>query len=365
MRNLPYRGEIVMKRIALLLLLAAVLHMGARSAAAQNVVVGRCMPKLKSYATIQAAVLAAPLNGTVFVCPGTYPEQVTISAPVTVEGVVSGTLDRAVITVPPNGLAINTTLIEGGYQLAAQVLVTVGTPSVNITNMTIDGTGGNPTGAFVVGIVYDLGTSGTVNKVTARNQTGVVGMGIVAQNSLAVNGSVTIENSSIHDVNFYGIYAVSNQTPPTLTATIRGNRVSTIPASGNGIRDESAGTVDGNVVNAAFDGIDVLAGSTATVAANIVSNTQFGVTVSGPTNVVKSNIIFNSSITGIQLYGNGATVENNSITEGPVGIEFSCFTGTVSGNTINDASTAIDSVPTSFNLVNTFQNVDTTRRGGC
>jgi parallel beta-helix repeat protein len=351
-----------MKRIALLLLLAAVLHLGARPAAAQNVVVGRCMPKLKSFATIQAAVLAAPLNGTVFVCPGKYPEQVALSAPVTVEGVVSGTLDRAVITVPPNGLAINTTLIEGGNQIAAQVLVTAGTPSVNITNMTIDGSGGNPSGAFLVGIVYDVGTSGTVNKVTTRNQASVFGIGIVAQNSLAINGSVTIENSSIHDVTFYGIYAVSNQTPPTLTATIRGNRVST---TGSGIRDQSAGTVVGNVINAAFDGIDVLTGSTATVAANTVSNTQRGVTVSGPANVVKSNTIFNSSIAGIQLYGNGATVENNNITKGPVGVEFGCFTGTVSGNTIDDASTALDAVPTSFNLVNTFQNVDTTRRGGC
>ena len=354
-----------MKRIALLLLLAAVLHLGARPAAAQNVVVGRCMPKLKSFATIQAAVLAAPLNGTVFVCPGNYPEQVTLSAPVTVEGVRSGTLDRAVITVPPNGLAINTTLIEGGYQLAAQVLVTAGTPSVNITNMTIDGSGGNPSGAFLVGIVYDVGTSGTVNKVTVRNQNpSLAGYGIVAQNSLAINGSVTIENSSIHDVNLFGIFAVSNQTPPTLTATIRGNRISTYP-NGVGIWDQSAGTVVGNVVNAASDGIDVINGSTASVAANTVANAQRGITVSGPGNVVKSNTIFNSSIAGIQLYGNGATVENNNITEGPVGIEFGCFTGTVSGNTINDASTAIDAVPTSFNLVNTFQNVDTTRRGGC
>jgi parallel beta-helix repeat protein len=354
-----------MKRIALLLLLAAVLHLGARPASAQNVVVGRCMPKLKSFATIQAAVLAAPLNGTVFVCPGNYPEQVTLSAPVTVEGVLSGTLDRAVISVPPNGLAINTTLIEGGYQIAAQVLVTAGTPSVNITNMTVDGSGGNPSGAFLVGIVYDIGTSGTVNKVTTRNQTSVTSIGIVAQNSLAINGAVTIENSSIHDATFYGIYAVSNQTPPTLTATIRGNRVSTTPITGNGIRDESAGTVVGNVINATSDGIDVLSGSTATVVANTVSNTQRGVTVSGPANFVKSNTIFNSSIAGIQLYGNGATVENNNITEAPVGIEFGCFTGTVSGNTINDASTGIDAVPTSFSLVNTFQNVDTTRRGGC
>lgn len=351
-----------MRRIDLLLLLAAVLHLGARPAAAQNVVVGRCMPKLASFATIQAAVFAAPLNATVFVCPGTYPEQVTLSAPVTVEGVVSGTLGRAVITVPPNGLVNNSTLLTGGT-LAAQVLVTVGTPSVNITNITVDGSGGNPSAAFLVGIVYDIGTSGTVNKVTVRNQNpSLVGYGIVAQNSLTINGSVTIENSSIHDVNLFGIFAVSNQTPPTLTATIRGNRISTYP-NGVGIWDQSAGTVVGNVINAASDGIDL--GSTASAVANTVQNAQHGIDVSGSGNVVKSNTVFNSSIAAIELFVNGATVENNIITEAPVGIEFGCFTGTVSGNTINDASTGIDTVPTSFNLGNTFQNVDTTRRGGC
>ncbi len=350
-----------MKRITLLLLLAAVLHLGSRSADAQNVVVGRCMPKLKSFATIQAAVLAAPSNGTVFVCPGNYPEQVTLSAPVTVEGVVSGTLGRAVITVPPNGLVNSTTLLTGGT-LAAQVLVTVGTPSANITNMTVDGSGGGPSGAFLAGIVYDLGTSGTVNKVTVRNQNpSLVGYGIVAQNSLTLNGSVTIENSSIHDVNLFGIFAVSNQMPPTLTATIRGNRISTYP-NGVGIWDQGAGTVVGNVINAS-DGIDL--GSTASAVANTVQNAQHGIDVSGAGNVVKSNTVFNSSIAGIELFVNGATVESNIITEAPVGIEFGCFTGTISGNTINDAVTGIDTVPTSFNLVNTFQNVDTTRRGGC
>ncbi len=353
-----------MRRIGLFLLLAAVSHLGVRPAAAQNVVVGRCMPQLRSFATIQAAVLAAPLNATVFVCPGNYPEQVTISAPLTVEGVVSGTLGRAVITVPPNGLAINSTLISGGFQLAAQVLVTVGTPAVNITNMTVDGAGANPNGAFVVGVVYDIGTSGTVNKATLRNQTGVLGIGIVAQNSLASNQSVTIKNSSIHDVTFYGIYAASNQTPPTLTAAIRGNRISTT-ASGTGIWDQSAGTVAGNFVQANSDGIDIVNGSTSSVAANTVLNAQRGITVDGSGSVVKSNTIFNSSIAGIQLFGNGATVKNNNITESAVGIEFGCFIGTVSGNTINDASTGIDGVPASFILGNSFENVDTTRRGGC
>lgn len=352
-----------MRRISLLLVLAMGLYLGTQPAAAQNVAVGRCLPRLKSFSTIQAAVLAAPLNGTVFVCPGKYPEQVTLSAPVTLQGVTSGTLGRAVIAVPPNGLAINTTSIEGGFRIAAQVLVTAGTPSVNIINMTVDESGANPSGAFLVGVVYDVGTSGTVNDVTVRNgSTASTSAGIWAQNSITSNGNVTIENSSIHNVNFYGIYAVSNQTPPTLAATIRGNRVST---TGDGIRNESSGTVIGNVINASFDGIQVLNGSSATVTGNTIVNSQRGITV-GTTGVVEQNTIWNSSIAGIQLFASGsATIENNNITESAVGVEFGCFTATVSGNAINDATTGIDFVPSSFNLGNTFQNVNTTRRGGC
>lgn len=350
-----------MGRIRLLLVLVTGLYLGTQPAAAQNVVVGRCRPGLKSFATIQAAVLAAPLNGTVFVCPGKYPKQVTLSAPVTLQGVISGTLGRAIIAVPPNGLAINTTSIEGGFRIAAQVLVTAGTPSVNIINMTVDEGGVNPSGAFLVGVVYDVGTSGTVNEVTVRNGlSATISAGIWAQNSITANGNVTIENSSVHNVNFYGIYAVSNQTPPTLAATIRGNRVST---TGDGIRNESSGTVTGNVIGASFDGIQVLNGSSASVTANTVTNAQRGITV-GTTGVVEQNAVWNSSIAGIQLFASGATVENNNITKA-AGVEFGCFTATVSGNTINDASTGIDFVPSSFNLGNTFQNVDTTRRGGC
>ena len=347
-----------------LLLLVVGLCTGTLSAAAQNVVVGRCLSKLQSFPTIQAAVFAAPLGATVFVCPGTYPEQVTLSAPVTLEGVKSGTLNRAIIAVPANGLTTSTTTINGGYRLAAQVLVTAGTPSVNITNITVDGSGGNPPGDFLVGVVYDVGTSGMVNEVTIRNATSaIISVGIWAQNSIAANGNVTIENSSIHDVNFYGIYAVSTQTPPTLNATIRGNRISTSPVTGSGIGYETGGSIAGNVILAAFNGIE-LGGSSAEVTSNTMINTQQGIILYGP-NTVKSNSIWNSSIAGIQLYGSGATVQNNDITQSVVGIEFSCSTGTVSGNTINDAGTGIDAVPSSFNLVNTLVNVNTTRTGVC
>jgi hypothetical protein len=357
------RGRIAMMRIGLMVSLAAGMLLGAPSAVATTYVVGTCQPRLKMFTTIEAAVLASSAGGTVWVCPGTYPEQVTISGPLTLAGLSSGDAGRAVIAVPPNGLQVNATSIQGGFPVAAQVLVTAGTPSVNITDITVDGSGNNLSSAdLLAGIFYDVGTSGTVNKVTTRNQLGAAeGIGIWAQNSLASNYSVTIENSSVHDVNFIGIFVLSNQTPPTLTATVKGNRVVTYE---NGILDQAGGTVTGNFISAGFTAIALQNGSSASVTGNTLTDAQVGITVGNGGNVVKSNVIWNSQY-GIDLFGNGATIQSNNVAKATVGIKFGCFTGTVSGNTINDAGTGIDTVPSSFTLVNTFENVDTIRAGGC
>src|ERR1700683_1493850 len=84
------RGEIVMKRLRSLLLLTAVLLFGTDSVFAANFAVGTCEPKLVSFSTISAAVAAVPSGSIVEVCPGFYPEQVTISKALTLEGITSG-----------------------------------------------------------------------------------------------------------------------------------------------------------------------------------------------------------------------------------------------------------------------------------
>ena len=47
-------------------------------ARAGTAVVGTCMSGTR-FATITAAVAASPSGSTIYVCPGTYPEQVTIT----------------------------------------------------------------------------------------------------------------------------------------------------------------------------------------------------------------------------------------------------------------------------------------------
>src|SRR6516164_5191828 len=92
-------------RVAIFAVVTAGLH-GPSMFATTSVAVGpsTCQPSLVHFSTIQAAVSAVPLNTTILVCPGTYPEQVVISQPMTLKGVVQGTSGAAVITVPAGGL---------------------------------------------------------------------------------------------------------------------------------------------------------------------------------------------------------------------------------------------------------------------
>ncbi len=58
------------------------------------------MPRIR----ILFLLAAVPSGSMVEVCPGTYPEQVVISKPLTLEGITIGNADQAVITVPNIGL---------------------------------------------------------------------------------------------------------------------------------------------------------------------------------------------------------------------------------------------------------------------
>src|SRR5947209_3684596 len=116
-------------------LTALALLMGTLSASAATVVVGSCRPKLQTYSTISQAVSSVPSGSTILICPGTYPEQVKITQPLTLRGVISGDSDRAIITVPAAvpgaGFRLQVSLTSqatrvylGGYfPFAAQVLV--------------------------------------------------------------------------------------------------------------------------------------------------------------------------------------------------------------------------------------------------
>jgi copper-binding protein NosD len=361
--SLSQRGGVNMSRFRLSFLLSLALLFGTRPILASSFAVGTCKPSLPSYPKISAAVAAVPAGSTVLVCPGTYAEQVIIAQPLTLQGISSGNSGQAVITVPSGGLATTPSIFLG--TIAAQVEVTTG--PVNIINITVDAAGGsNNCSASLVGIYYGSGSSGTVNQVTVRNElNGGCGYGIAAENGTATNESVVIENSSVHDVDFIGIIAGSDQTPPTLTATIKANDVA---ASDIGIYayTGAAGSVTGNIVTAGSYGILSITPSVL-ISGNTITNSPTGIYAGAPGVSAKSNKIWNSSIAGIVLFGTGMTIQSNVITKSPVGIEFNCQTGnTVTQNTINDAAIGLDLVPLiTATPADSFLNVATIRTDGC
>ena len=347
-----------MSRPRVLFLLGIGLLLAASPMLAANYAVGTCKPSLPSYATISGAVSGVPPGSTVLVCPGTYPEQVTIAQPLTLKGITSGNAGQAVITVPDSGLAVVPSSF-GGNTIAPQVHVTAG--PVNISDITVDGTGSNVTyPPWLVGIFYDSGSSGTVNEVTARNlsTSGLgAGVGIWAENATSTNESVTIQNSSFHDIDNAAVVTVGS----TLIATAKGN---TMHAGGYQVQWTSGGSITANVINGSggFDGITVI--GPVTVSGNTLANQVHGIQADNGVTAT-SNKISNMSGAGILDYGGGDTYKLNTITNVGVGIEFNCNTPTVASNTINDATTGLNNVPASFSGANSFNNVVTLRTDGC
>jgi hypothetical protein len=59
---------------------------------------------------------------------------------------------------------------------------------------------------------------------------------------------MTIENCDVHDVDSEGVFVGSNQRPPTLTATVKGNMIAAGGALGYSIFDEAAGSITNNII---------------------------------------------------------------------------------------------------------------------
>src|SRR3979409_1602093 len=141
-----------MSRFTIVFMLTMTVVMAAHPTLAASYAVGACKPTLPSFASISVAVSSVPPSSTVLVCPGTYKEQITISQPLTLQGITSANSAQAVIAVPDGGLSTTPDPVFG-FTLAPQVMVTAG--PVTLTNITVDGTGGG-VGCTVklVGIYY-------------------------------------------------------------------------------------------------------------------------------------------------------------------------------------------------------------------
>jgi nitrous oxidase accessory protein NosD len=347
---------------------------------AATVQVGNCRHGVATFATIQAAVNASTAGGTVLVCPGTYPEQVTIDKALTLKGVESGTLDAAVVVAPLGGVVQNTTSLATGGPIAAQILVTESN-DVDVSNLTIDGAnnGISSTGCTPLNLIglYYQNASGTVNHVAAVNQaltgnsTGCqVGLGIFVQSGHSGTSTVTVSNSHVENYQKNGITGNEVGTTVTITGNTVVGQGRTNGAAENSIQIGfgATGQIRSNVAMDdvwapdtisdsadAASGILVFASSGVKVSGNTVGNTQFGIAfVSDPTsgpadggtitgNRVSATHIFD----GIELCGSSNTVHGNTIhgsDESAIHVDSSCgpVTGNVvNGNSINEACAGI------------------------
>jgi hypothetical protein len=364
-----------------MLCLMGALALACSFASATTVAVGGCRPKLPSYPTISQALSSVPPGSVIKVCPGTYPEQITISQAVNLQGVIDGNSGRAVITVPPpppgggSGLQVNVTsqftrvFLGGFFPFAAQVLVQSPAP-VFISDITVDGAGGDmhcsTSNIWLAGIFYNSAYSLNLNRVTMRNQLDEgCGNGIWMEDTTGPNQTVTVVNSSVHDFDYAGILAGTAGTDQWLAATIEGNFVfrgagsSSFYGSAGIASDFVDGTVAANVVTGGDTGIFNLSSAPLTVIKNNwVADTHTGISTGYDGGTVQHNQISNTS-TAIDLESNDATALYNLIKNANVGIEFFCNTDTVSGNNINDSTIGLDNIPSGFVSSDHFFNVDT------
>ena len=325
----------VCRRAALSILGAAIFSFGAsRNVSAAAVVVTppgmTACKNLASYPTISLAVSSVPAGSTIYICPGTYAEQVTITKKLALEGVsgngVIGTTaagsNNPVIVSPSGGVAVNAADLYGypnGQPTAAQILVQTlpidgvwpAPIVVDISNITVDGSnnGLNGCATDLVGIYYQ-NASGTVNHVTTRYQElppadfGCQdGLAIYVQSGYGTGtATVTVENSSVHDYDKNGITIDGSGT----VATVTGNYVVGIGATPligqNGVQlsDGAGGKISINIVTddvyvnpsdcltsgGCYSATGILlydSGGTSTspvtISENTVSNTQGGIVV--------------------------------------------------------------------------------------
>jgi nitrous oxidase accessory protein NosD len=338
----------------------------------QSVAIGAasCTGALTQYNTIQAAVSAAPSGATIEVCPGTYAEQITITTPLTLRGELytAGNAGAVVVTVPSN------------YTSGQFTQIDIKATDVTLINIGVDGTNTLTScdfGPSLTGILFDSGSSGTLDEVALRNQNISNGSGGYCNSGTPVTSSaastVTVENSSVRNFDGTGI-SLTTSTSVTVKATTLAPVY--VPLSGSSIipncvyANAPTVVVSSNTTGNCSTGVYVSTTVSGTVSDNTIVGfgtfeTGFGffcfpdcvgITVSG-------NHISNTAI-GASMKTSGETgaikFENNAISGTGSGIYlFLQPNNTVTGNVITDAGVGVNGVSGNTVSGNTFRTVTT------
>jgi hypothetical protein len=343
------------------------------SMAASTVEVGNCLTGVPHYSTIQTAVNASAAGTTIRICPGNYPEQVVISKTLALNGVASESGRTPVVTSPSGGIVQNATGLGTSSAIGAQILVE-NTTGVNITGLTVDGTGNQLSCTLDFMGIYYQNASGVINYVVARNQNlgsgseCQSGEGIFAQSGYGFGGSsaVVVQNSNVYAYQKNGISADGN----TLTVTFTANSVvgqgpdPYVAQNGIQITDGTRGTVLNNsVMNDIYTGatysatgILVYTASGLSINNNTVGNTQGIVVYSGgaaggadQTTILSNHVVDTDTYDAIDVCSNGNTVVANTImgsSAGGIHLDDSCaeVNGSSSGNSNTVTKNSINNV---------------------
>jgi len=340
----------VLKKICL-----AVIVLAAAHSVAKVVEAGTCISGPTQFATIQDAVNAATPGSHVLVCPGTYPEQVTINKPLTLRGVRLSSASGATIVAPAGGVQPNTTSLSSGNPLIAQLLVD-STQDVRISNLTVDGSNNGLSGCdtpIFLGIFF-RNASGVVSHTAVANQalgasdaSCQTGLAIFAQSGQGGAAKVEIVNSTVHGYQKNGITGNEVGTWVRLANNTVVGQGPTTGAAENGVQIGfgASGRVTGNTVmddvwspdvitdpGDAASGILVFAAGGVTIRDNVVGNTQFGIA-----------LITNADpLTGGPVPADNNVVVDNEISASHIfdGIEVCSDDNTIRGNTINRSDEA-------------------------
>lgn len=289
-----------------------------------------------SYNTIQAAINAAPAGSTIFVCPGTYTEQLSIDKSLTLSGAGAATTtikapsaaSRTTYTIPESTATWDPIVFARGTG--------AGVINVSISGFTIDGQNNyGSTSTRYVGVLYRNVKPGAIsnNIVKDLGHDGTQTFGILVYG----DSNVTISSNQVSNYGRGGIGANGDAgASPDPNAIIQGNTVTgpgaTAPQTwaSNGIQIAwgATGEIKNNEVTGngwpgtdwTGTGIIVVDSSNVVVQGNNVHDNESGIIVGGYYGTVsglqvKGNIV-NNNEWGVQVI-NGASntvVEDNTVT---------------------------------------------------
>jgi nitrous oxidase accessory protein NosD len=314
---------------------------------------GSCKGALPVFSTIQAAVNAVPDDGTVFVCPGTYPEQLVISRRLTLQGVNTATGNNPTITVPVGGL----TQLNPYIYLMPFITVNYA-EKVTIKDLGIQGPGpGGPTAG-----IYLEGADATISGMLFWN----LGSAALLYNDTSTPRSILFQNNEVHDAGS-GVVS-SGAGMEVLTLDVKNNW---LDVTGYGVSYYGVtGSITNNTIFSQQYGITIDSPKT-TVSSNAVRAGIVGVYIGGYIERLASDTLLSSNqisggSAGVINFDRTATIQGNMILDSPTAIDLECTSSpTLKGNSIHDATYGIDGVPAGMPVgANTFFNV-TTMQHGC